>query len=95
MVLRSANAPTWSLILVLYPGIPPTIWTDDPCADQYSIDTCVRAFTEAGWVRLTGDDVDECASRWITGDFNAQPFLPGNVSYTGFTSCMDDLRQRR
>src|SRR5215469_777998 len=76
--------PLW--VQVLFPHAAGESRHQGHC-EVHTNDTCIAAYTEAGWVRLTGDGVDECGSVSRASD--------GNVDYTRFSRCMDDLRRRR
>jgi hypothetical protein len=81
------------------------VWGHGRCLEAHTNDTCIAKYTEAGWVRLTGDGVEKCATHWTASDGgvvdaaaisktgDATGFFAHNVDYTGFTSCMDDLRR--
>ena len=55
--------------------------------DAHTNDTCIAAYTEAGYVRLTGDAADECRSHATDPD--------GNLVSTRFSDCMNDMVRRR
>ena len=80
------DQPTWFVILAVLMAVDPKI---DRCATQDYVDSCVRALTEAGWVRLTGDggDGDECRRRATDPD--------GTLVSARFSDCMNDTVRRR
>ena len=61
-------------------------WNGCSLRAKFPNHTCIAALTERGYVRLTGDDADECRSHATDPD--------GTISRTRFSDCMNDMVRR-
>jgi hypothetical protein len=72
--------PQWVLIVA-------SIKSGGPHCEKQTNDSCIAAYTDLGYVRLTGDAADECRSHATS------PY--GNLDDTRFRDCMNDMVRRR